>query len=70
MDTSSSSIVNELIETLNDGKAGFETAAADVKDPGLRSTFTELSRERDEFASELRGFADDPVSSTTTAQER
>jgi uncharacterized protein (TIGR02284 family) len=48
------STLNDLIETLKDGKAGFETAAADVKDANVKSVFTELAQQRARFAGELQ----------------
>ena len=48
------STLNDLIETLKDGKDGFETAASDVKDPTVKSTFLEFSRQRARFAGELQ----------------
>jgi uncharacterized protein (TIGR02284 family) len=48
------STLNNLIETLKDGKNGFEAAAADVKDPGVKSTFQQLATERGRLAGELQ----------------
>ena len=47
------STLNTLIETLKDGKAGFETAAGDVKDSQVKATFMELAQQRSKFATEL-----------------
>jgi uncharacterized protein (TIGR02284 family) len=46
--------LNNLIETLKDGKNGFETAASDVKDARVISTFQELAQERGRLAGELQ----------------
>jgi uncharacterized protein (TIGR02284 family) len=48
------STLNELIETLLDGKNGFENAASNVKDPQVKSTFSEFSRQRAALATELQ----------------
>lgn len=46
--------LNDLIETLIDGKNGFASAADGVKDPEIKSVFTELSGQRARFAAELQ----------------
>src|SRR5437762_14142355 len=46
--------INNLIETLKDGEKGFKEAADAVKDPELKSLFTEYSAQRHQFASELQ----------------
>jgi len=51
--TESVSTLKELIETLNDGKQGFETAAADVRDAQVKSVFQEFAQQRSRLASEL-----------------
>jgi len=48
------STINKLIETLKDGEKGFKEAADAVKDPELKSLFTEYSAQRHQFASELQ----------------
>jgi uncharacterized protein (TIGR02284 family) len=48
------STLNTLIETLKDGKNGFETAAADVKDAKVKTIFLECARERSKLAGELQ----------------
>ena len=48
------STINDLIETLKDGQKGFKEAADAVKDPRLKSLFTEYSQQRSRFASELQ----------------
>jgi len=45
--------LNDLIETLKDGEKGFRSAADDVKDVGVKTTFNELSRQRAQMAAEL-----------------
>jgi uncharacterized protein (TIGR02284 family) len=49
------STLNELIETLEDGRKGFEAAAADVKDARVKTVFSEFSRQRSQLRSELQG---------------
>ena len=48
------STLNTLIETLKDGKNGFETAAADMKDAKVKTIFLECARERSKLAGELQ----------------
>lgn len=48
------STLNGLIETLQDGKLGFESAAADVKDARVKSTFQEFADQRSRLATELQ----------------
>jgi len=48
------SVINNLIETLKDGEKGFKEAADGVKDPELKSLFTQFSAQRHRFASELQ----------------
>jgi uncharacterized protein (TIGR02284 family) len=45
--------LNDLIETLKDGQKGFQSAAADVKDANVKSTFSEFARQRAAMAEEL-----------------
>ncbi|MBV8780007.1 MAG: PA2169 family four-helix-bundle protein [Phycisphaerae bacterium] len=52
--TDTVSSLNSLIETLEDGKMGFETAAGNVKDANIRSTFNEFAMQRARMASELQ----------------
>ena len=51
------STINSLIETLKDGQEGFRQAAEAVKDPSLKSLFSEYSLQRSRFAAELQGQA-------------
>jgi uncharacterized protein (TIGR02284 family) len=48
------SMIDDLIKTLKDGEEGFEQAADGVKDPQLKSLFTEYSRQRSRFVTELQ----------------
>jgi uncharacterized protein (TIGR02284 family) len=48
------STLNSLIETLKDGQEGFKQAAEAVKDPSLKSLFSEFSLQRSQFAGELQ----------------
>ena len=53
-------ITKDLVQTLEDGKNGFASAAekvGDSDDPALASKFREFSHQREQFASELRGLA-------------
>jgi uncharacterized protein (TIGR02284 family) len=49
-----SSVLNDLIETLRDGQEGFRQAAEAVKDPQLKSLFIEYSQQRSGFATALQ----------------
>lgn len=53
----SSSILNDLIETLKDGQEGFRAAAEDVQSSNLKTIFGELSLQRSKFAGELQMLA-------------
>ena len=70
------STLNELIETLKDGKSGFETAAEDVKDSSVKSVFQEFAQQRSRLAgelqSEVRKLGGDPekTGSTVAAAHR
>lgn len=53
-------VTKELIETLEDGKAGFAQAAdkiAESDTPAMATKLRELSAQRDRFATELRSMA-------------
>jgi len=54
MNSTTVSTLNGLIETLLDGKNGFENAASNVKDPRVKSVFNEYSRQRAALATELQ----------------
>lgn len=49
------STLNSLIETCGDGAEGFRTAAEGLKDSSVKQLFEGYSREREQFADELRG---------------
>ena len=51
------SILNDLIETLKDGQEGFRAAAADVESTELKTLFSEYSLQRSKFAGELQALA-------------
>lgn len=51
------SILNDLIETLKDGQDGFRAASTDVESTELKSLFTEYSLQRSKFAGELQALA-------------
>ena len=55
--TEVTSRINDLIETLKDGQEGFKQAAQGVKDPQLKSLFTDYSLQRSRFATELQSEA-------------
>jgi uncharacterized protein (TIGR02284 family) len=66
------STIDNLIETLKDGHEGFKEAAEGVKDPQLKSLFSEYSQQRSRFAGELQSQArnlgeSEPKTSSTTA---
>jgi uncharacterized protein (TIGR02284 family) len=48
------STLNDLIETLKDGKNGFEAAASDVKDARVKAVFQEFAQQRSQLATELQ----------------
>lgn len=48
------STLNSVIETLKDGQEGFRQASGAVKEPQLKSYFSELSLQRSKFAGELQ----------------
>jgi uncharacterized protein (TIGR02284 family) len=70
------STLNNLIETLKDGKNGFESAAADVKDTKVKTVFLECAQERSRLAGELqaevsrRGGEPEKSGSTSAALHR
>lgn len=70
--TTNVSTLNDLIETLKDGQQGYQTAAAEVKSPQLKTLFGELSLQRSKFAGELQSIAHqlgdkDPATTGSTA---
>src|SRR5438477_2782867 len=50
-------VLNNLIETLKDGQEGFKQAAESVRNPALKSLFSEYSQQRSRFASSLQAEA-------------
>lgn len=48
------SVLNSLIETCEDGQEGFRSAAEDVKSADFKELFSELSMQRQPFATELQ----------------
>jgi len=48
------SVLNNLIETCKDGELGFKTAADGLKNPEIKATFLDYSRERAAMARELQ----------------
>ena len=48
------STLNSLIETCRDGEQGFRHAADNLKDPTVKTLFTEIASERAKFAEELK----------------
>ena len=47
-------VLNSLIETCKDGQEGFRSAFQDVKNVDVKSLFSELSMQRQQFAGELQ----------------
>ena len=50
-------VLNNLIETLKDGQQGFKQAAESVRNPALKSLFSEYSQQRSRFATSLQAEA-------------
>jgi uncharacterized protein (TIGR02284 family) len=48
------SVLDDLIQTLRDGEEGFKQAAEAVRDGQLKSLFTEYSQQRSRFAADLQ----------------
>jgi uncharacterized protein (TIGR02284 family) len=48
------STLNSLIETCRDGEQGFRNAAENLKDPAVKTLFSEIASERGQFAQELK----------------
>ena len=63
--------LNSLIETCRDGHQGFRTAADDVRNPELKTLFTEYSQQRARFIDELqsivRGLGEESERSSSVA---
>jgi len=50
-------VIDNLIETLNDGQEGFKKAAEGVTNPNLKSLFRDYSQQRSRFATALQSEA-------------
>ena len=67
-----SSVLNNLIETLKDGQEGFKQAAESVRNPALKTLFSDYSQQRSRFAialqseSRLPGETEPETSSSTS----
>jgi uncharacterized protein (TIGR02284 family) len=48
------SVLNELVQTCEDGAQGYKKAAEDVEESSLKTLFTTYSSQRAKFAAELR----------------
>lgn len=48
------SVLNELVQTCEDGAEGYKKAAQDVEESSLKTLFTGYSSQRAKFAAELR----------------
>ena len=46
-------VLNHLIETCTDAARGFRSAADHVKDPSLKTEFTNIAEQRERFATDL-----------------
>lgn len=57
--TTNTSVLNDLIETLKDGQEGFRVASEDVESPELKTLFNQFSLQRSSFAGELQSLARD-----------
>jgi uncharacterized protein (TIGR02284 family) len=55
--TDTTSVLNNLIETLKDGEEGFRHAAEELQSPELKSVATEFSQQRAQFAGQLQSLA-------------
>ena len=50
-------VLNNLIETLKDGQEGFKQAAESVRNPALKTLFSDYSEQRSRFATALQSEA-------------
>ena len=50
-------VINNLIETLKDGQEGFKQAAQSVRNPALKTLFSDYSQQRSRFATALQSEA-------------
>ena len=55
--STTTSILNDLIETLKDGQNGFTEAARDIQNAELQSTLNGFATQREQFATQLRVLA-------------
>ena len=55
--STTTSTLNDLIETLKDGQDGFRTASEAVRASNLKTVFNEYSLQRSKFAGELQALA-------------
>ncbi len=74
MDTKETiSVLNDLIETCKDGEKGFLECAEDLRDPQLKSTMNQRSRDCATAAAELqqlvRSMGGDPETSTSLSAD-
>ena len=65
------SVLNDLIETCEDGQEGFKTCAEDIKQPELKTLFVQRSADCAKAAAELqslvRSMGGDPETSTSVS---
>jgi uncharacterized protein (TIGR02284 family) len=65
------SVLDGLIQTLRDGEKGFKQAAEAVRDPQLKSLFSEYSQQRSRFAttlqSEVQNLGEEPETNSSAA---
>jgi uncharacterized protein (TIGR02284 family) len=68
------SVLDDLIQTLRDGEEGFKQASQAVRDPQLKSLFTEYSQQRSRFATDLqsqvRGLGRKPETDSSAFSDR
>jgi len=50
-------VIDNLIQTLKDGREGFKQAAESVSNPNLKSLFRDYSQQRSRFANALQSEA-------------
>ena len=50
-------VIDNLIETLKDGQEGFKQAAESVRNPALKTLFSDYSQQRSRFATALQSEA-------------
>src|SRR5215471_971910 len=50
-------VIDNLIETLKDGREGFKQAAESIRNPALKALFNDYSQQRSRFATALQGEA-------------